>query len=676
MFGLQYSKSVSKPIRRRQHREVDRLPAPAVGASAIRRWLVAVFTAIFLTVIPLPWTSVVVAQEPELIVEIEKQEIYEGESVLYRITLNHVENPSPPSLDGFDDFQVTSMGEQSMDSRQITIFNGRRNEIIRRGRQYNYRLTPLKTGALTIPAPTASVNGETLTGQPVSINVIAPEVQDTVILQMTIDRDTVYPMQPLTVRLTILVRALPDNFATRDPLTVQPNPPVLTVPWLDDQQIADGLQPAQDWKQILQPMISRRGNGFQINNIGSSSVFSLFDSQATGFHPSPQKVTLADNSGQPAIYWQYQFERTFIPQRTGKYSLGPVSLKGTFATDARQGQLVGEQLYVVAPAIEVLVRDVPAAGRPASYIGAVGTFDVKTSLTPQTAQVGDPMTLTVTITGQGTLDEARPPDLSAVPGLDQAFRTYEATQETQGPSRQFTYSLRPLTEDVTEFPSIPISFFDVEAEQYRTIDTAPIPVTIQAATTLSAADIVSASGSSNTGSSVVQAREGGLFANDANVNSLKNEAVRPIRWLIAWGSMTIGCMLISVIGSRIQNRRQDPALQRRLLAASRADAAIKQATQQQSMGQNSAACQTARKAIVGLVADHMNLDEASLTPREIAEELRAKSVDDTLQQQTRQFLEDCDAARYGAVSDDTSRLVQTASKLAADLSAALQRINR
>ena len=90
------------------------------------------------------------AQSAELIVDIEKQEIYEGESVLYRVTLNHVANPSAPKLDGFDDFQVGTLGEQSLDSRQVTIINGRRSEIVRRGRQYNYRLTPTKSGTLTI----------------------------------------------------------------------------------------------------------------------------------------------------------------------------------------------------------------------------------------------------------------------------------------------------------------------------------------------------------------------------------------------------------------------------------------------------------------------------------------------------------------------------------------------
>ena len=64
----------------------------------------------------------VAAQDPELIVEIEKQEIFEGESVLYRVTLNHTENPTAPVLDRFDDFQVTALGAQSHPKEQMEIF--------------------------------------------------------------------------------------------------------------------------------------------------------------------------------------------------------------------------------------------------------------------------------------------------------------------------------------------------------------------------------------------------------------------------------------------------------------------------------------------------------------------------------------------------------------------------
>ena len=156
--------------------------------------------------------STVVAQRPELIVEVDRQEIYKGESVLYRVTLNHIENPTAPRLDGFDDFQVASVGERSLDSQRITIINGVRSQVIRRGREYSFQLTPLRTGNLTIPGPTTVVDGEQLQGNVVALRVIPPEDQDVVILEMNSDLTTVYPMQPFTLSLTMAIKALPADF--------------------------------------------------------------------------------------------------------------------------------------------------------------------------------------------------------------------------------------------------------------------------------------------------------------------------------------------------------------------------------------------------------------------------------------------------------------------------------
>ena len=58
------------------------------------------------------------ADAPELIVELERPTIYEGESVMYRVTLNNVENPREPDLKALAaDFQVVPAGQQSLDSR-------------------------------------------------------------------------------------------------------------------------------------------------------------------------------------------------------------------------------------------------------------------------------------------------------------------------------------------------------------------------------------------------------------------------------------------------------------------------------------------------------------------------------------------------------------------------------
>ncbi|MEM9645765.1 MAG: BatD family protein [Planctomycetota bacterium] len=590
------------------------------------------------------------AQSPELIVAIEKQEIYQGESVLYQVTLNHVENPSAPQLDGLDDFEVAKLGEQSLDSRQITIINGRRSEVVRRGRQYNYRLTPQKSGELTIPAPSARVDGDLLTGREITLNVVPPDNQDSILVEFSTDRSSVYPMQAFELSLTIAVKDLPGEVKDRDPLTVQPDPPVLDVLWLDDDRLPDGLEPEKGWREILEPIISRRGNGFQVNNIGTKSVFSIFGNDATGFHPDPIRTTRKDANGEDAGYWEYRFSRKLIPRQRGTYSFPSISLKGTFADGIDGGRLVGRRIYAMAEGLAVDVKDVPLDGRPDSYIGAVGTFRATAELAPTSVSVGDPMTLTLTLSGQGTLDDARPPILDGHAGIENAFRTYEATEESGPNLRRFTYSLRPLNAEVSEFPSIPVSYFDVDEEKYVTLQTDPVRLTIRDAETLADSEIVSANREASERSSALEVSEGGVFANDSNLTSIRNEAVHPDRWILTWIGMVLAWAAASFGVRRVKRIREDPALLRRRSAFARARAMLDDA--------NSANGDVLRRAVTGLIADFADVPEAGLTPKDAVEHLGSLGADPSLQHRTSDLLNDFDAAQYGAVTDEASMRIE------------------
>ena len=617
--------------------------------------------------------SPVSGQSPELVVEVDRQQVYEGESIVYRVTLNHVEDPVPPTLEGFSDFQVTSIGEQSLDSRRITIVNGVRNEVVRRGRQYQYRLTPLRAGDLTIPAPTAQVGPDALRGKAIRIRVIPPEEQDTVLLEASAEPTAVYPTQPFTLTLTVAVKALPGELGTRDPLSVQPDLPALTVPWLDDEQLPAGIDARESWSDVLQPLVSQQGYGVQINNIRSPSAFSLFEREAMGFRPTPRRTTRPDETGEEADYWEYRFERTFIPQTPGEYEFSGMTLKGSFATGLRGGRLVGEPFYAAARPVRVLVRNVPRTGRPNSFIGAVGKFSVTSQLAPTSARVGDPMTLTVTVSGEGNLIDARPPDLASVPEVAATFRTYEATSETQGTTRRFTYGVRPLHDGVQGFPSIPVSYFDVDQEKYVTLRTDPIPVTITAAETLSEADIVAAANRPRELAGEPQTSEGGIFANDTNFKSMRNQRIRPLHWLGLWLGL-LGTYAAAVLGIRCLRRfAGDTRFRRSRTAPTRARSALQQVAAETQAGNHRAACDSLRKAVMGLIADFADVPETGLTPRDAVHRLEAMGVPAELRQQTLRVLADCDAASYGAATTGMVQLERDGRDLVDQLTRALRK---
>jgi hypothetical protein len=620
-------------------------------------------------------------EEPSLDVQVDRTRLYEGESVLYQVLLNNVENPVPPRLEGFSDFEIVPAGERSLNSSQTFILNGRVTRIEKRGREYRYRLTPRSTGTVRIPAPSAEVEGRVLRGKSITLQVIAAQEQDTAMLEIEVEPAAVYPLQSFTVTLKILIRALPDvrPYAGRSPLSVQKQAPALTIPWATSPP--EGLVPTTDLNRWLSPYTSRGSffdrdlpAGFTINDISSS--FSFFSNNAMVFQLESARVKRKDSQGEEQPYWEYTLRRTFTPERTGDFLFGPVTLKGVFATGKdERGGLEGENIYAIGKAAPLVVKEVPEEGKPETFTGAVGLFELKGSLTPDRARVGDPMTLTLTLTGRGTLDTARAPDLTRLPEVAERFKLYEATEETQGVMRTFTYSLRPMKADITEFPPVELSYFDVERERYVPLRTEPIPLTIEEAAFLEEGDIVTQSQKPGK-SARIEAQKEGIFANVTDLSALRNEAVRPRLYVAIMGGMAAFYGLALLLTRRIRRITNDPALQRRRGASARAKTRLRGGISAIQSGDVRGGMETCRTALVGLVADAADLPEAGLAARDVVERLEALGVDRECTSEVADLLEVCDAARFGALSLSETELASRWQRVLDGLIAALRKAGR
>lgn len=624
----------------------------------------------------LAWASLLTAtaraqDEPEVLVHLERPKIYQGESVEYRVTIRNVKDPAPPGLEGFDDFEIEELGSQSLDSRSITIINGRKTVTTRYGRAFDYALTPKRTGKLTIPAPKAEIDGRVIRGQTLTLEVIAPEEQDVVKMRIEADRAEVYPLQPFRVALKIWVRAVPEPNDAANPLRVQRTPPDLQVPWVFDEKLPEGVRPRRAWSRWLEPLQQTDG-GFRINNINSRTIFSLFDEHFATFLPAGKIVERPDASGERVEYWEFTFAREFVGEQVGTYQFGPATLKGRFAVgrDAR-GQLEGDDFFVIAPAVEVRVKDVPTAGRPDSYIGATGQFRVRAQLSPTEAKVGDPLTLTLEIAGEGTLDGALPPKIAQLPEVAKHFKVYEPTTESDGAARRFIYQLRPEDARAEAFPAVPISYFDVEAGKYVTLHTDPIPLKIHESQRLSAQEIAVATPQAE-GEPAARAREEGIFANVTDLSALRDRSIRPRRWLIGLAAL-VGLYVAAVVVVGRTRRRQGDSAARRKRDARRAALRWLNAAQVEiDAGRWRAAANHLREAVVGLIADAGGLPHEGLTTADARAELQKLELPAELVARTTRLLDACDAARYGGSEESLQESARDANKLIDQLAAALR----
>ncbi len=589
-------------------------------------------------------------------VSLGQREIYEGQSAVYQVRVENVENPATPDMRGTAEFDVAFIRQQSLDSQQITIINGVMKREIHRGRDFLYRVTPKRSGEIQIPAPVLKVDGRTISGATLKLVVLPAGSQDLAVVEVAADRQTVYPTQPVSVTVSVFVKKLPPPASDRDPLSVQNRPPMLHIPWLIDQELPQGLSPQEDWQKWVKRFVDREGNGFGINDLAQESMFSLFgDSNALAFRPKPQSAVRRDAQGKEAKYLRYDFPRTFTASQVGAITLAPVTLQGMFAAGVSgAGRLSGKEVYAASKPLAILVKDVPLEGRPESYIGAIGHFELDAELAPRQSKVGDPMTFTLTLRGSGSLAVAKAPDLGKVPAVGDRFKVYDATQKTEAGAARFVYALRPLEEGEEPFPAVPVSYFDVDRQQYVTLRSPPIAIKVTKAERLSGDQIVAAPHAAGAMGKELEARREGIFANISDVAAVRDQSIRPGRWLAGLGGCVAVYALLALATVAVRRRTQDKASMRRRTAAARARPRLQAAAAEWQARHVREAADLTQDAFTGLIADVADLHDAGLTPKDVLRHLQAWDVPLALTARVRTLMDSCDAARYGGVSGSAS----------------------
>ncbi len=272
----------------------------------------------------------------------------------------------------------------------MTIINGRVSQQSSFGHAYRYRLTPKRTGKLLIAAPSVTIDGKTITGSELDLNVIAPEAQDLVQVEIKTDRDKVYPTQPFEVTLRVLVRPLPDA-PELDPIgPLRTRPPHIDVNWVD---LPPGLT-GEEKSRWLEPYLSENGSGFAVNDLAT---------RGAGFFGGPRQAVFKldqERDDEEGPRWP-SGQLLRVRAQAQAYSREGRHLharSGGCEGDVRDGH--GRQpLHRPAPSRgckggDIRAREVPSP-RPATFCGGIGDYQVAASASPTALRVGDPLTLSL-----------------------------------------------------------------------------------------------------------------------------------------------------------------------------------------------------------------------------------------------------------------------------------------
>jgi hypothetical protein len=400
-------------------------------------------------------------------VSVDKHEVFIGEAAVLSVKVSNFKDGMEPDLTQLKDCDITFLS--SRDESFVSIINGHRSPESFSGRIFYYNITPKRTGRIKL-SPIIIRRGKhkrTFTGPTIMVHGV--EKQNYVTLSIKPSSTSVIVDEAFTVDVILRIKKLPAPYTDVSPLPPR-DPPHLEIPFLQDD-FFKGLK-CPEIKPLIQNMlVSNPGTpALTINNF---TVSSFMSNEPARFDLTPSETTINGIS-----YMEYSLTLKYVPQTEGSYTFGPASFKGRIFINAQGGRGITKNIYTIAPAQTVRVVPPPQENRPDSYIGAIATnISVKASMDTQTCKVGDPLTLTLEISGNFQLDNLTQPKLSTHADITENFRVYDSDNgRTKDNTRIYKYTVRPTKAGTYEFPPIKLSFYNPGLKQYQTISTKPIPI--------------------------------------------------------------------------------------------------------------------------------------------------------------------------------------------------------
>lgn len=379
-----------------------------------------------------------------------------------------IPNPQIPEM---PDFQIMGAGR----SQSYTWVNGKASASV----AHNFVMTPSREGTFTIPPIRVSAGGQnaetaalTLTvvkGDPSAVQGGAHEDEapkpaaaaapsaPAVFISGTVDKTSVVVGEPITFTFRLHNRVR---------LMSQPSyqPPEMTGFWTED------LPPQRNYQTSI------KGMPYSVTEVRTALFPSVPGKARVG---SAQLAVSLENFGTDP------FGSNFFNQFFGR----------------------AEEKVLRTEPISITVKPLPEP-KPADFKGAVGEYTLSAQVDKPKIAVGQPLTLSLTVSGKGNIKSI--PDLP-LPALTN-FRTFDASAATNVEKKEGTVTgsktfktvLIPTASGDLTIPPISFTYFDLSSRAYKTVKSSPLVIHVQAGAPGAAQPPLPADSSSPAGFSAAQ----------------------------------------------------------------------------------------------------------------------------------------------------------------------------
>src|SRR5437763_9396719 len=389
-----------------------------------------------------------------------------GETMELQIKVTGPGDARPPEEISIDGLEIHSTGT----SRQFEIHNFSTSSSV----TYNYTILPLRAGRFAIPPQTVHAGGKILRTPELALNVA----------------DAPGRPPPTTTRPGRSTQSQSTNAG--DLIFAELIVPKKTayVGEIVPVQIRMGFDARVHPRLVEPPEIT--GQGFTAQKLQQSSQ------------------NLETINGRP--FDVVTFKTAITAARAGKFEIGPVKAKAQVVVPRKRSAprsrspfdlfdqddpfsdpffsnpfaQFGERrdISISSDPVTLEVKPLPP-NAPPSFSGAIGSFTMASDAKPKSVQVGDPITLTTSISGRGNFDRVNAPLLEDERGWHKYPPSSKFKQDDEvgiSGTKTFEMVVSP-NEKKQSLPPLAFSYFDPAKEQYVTLHSEPTAITVQGSAT-------------------------------------------------------------------------------------------------------------------------------------------------------------------------------------------------
>ncbi len=563
--------------------------------------------------------------------ELSRPQVALGEAVQFSVTVHGAQDVPPPEI-SVPGVSVQYVGPATM----VSIVNGQMSSAI----THRFILVPQKEGSFPLGPFPVRVGSTTLETQPLTLEVLPRSARGSI------------PQAP----------AAPPSVDAKQ-LNLN-----------DALQLKIGINKARLFvNELVLARIQLVVGGIAVRSIETPSIAaheflvkSLGPPKRSDVPVGQQRLSLLE------------FDMSVSAPQPGKFSLGPAQIgcqivappsasggrrspvgAGAFdpSDESAWENLFGSgrvlPVTVTSDPVPIEVLPLPEEGKPQGFAGAVGNFTVEAAVLPRQATVGQPVTLTLIVKGQGNFDTVTAPVFH---GSREDFRTGEpsvrATVQADREAKVFEQVIVPLSAGIQELPQITFSFFDPEAKVYRTVAAEPISFHVQA----------SESAAPPKPETAPLPKESPPPAVEVLLPAASPAVPKPAaRWLglspALWAGIALAIGVALLLGAPRKKGAAAPSDSNRAYAR-----AIEECRRAEKLAKERRvldAYQTLLSALQRYVGERCGLSAESLTQKETESVLSARNVPQDLIAEISDVWQRCEAARLKPISHAADSLKDT-----------------